>query len=447
MLIEAGLLNQIVSGKLIGDEGISFSHYVSDSREAREGSFFVALKGENTDGHLFCADAQERGAKGALLKEKMSVFPLEIIVENTLSALIILGKWVSQKNPTFTIGVGGSVGKTTTKEMIREVLSCKYQVSATPGNMNTEIGIPLYLLNDEENPQVRVVEYGAQKIGDLNLLVDIIKPSAAIITALGPSHTEYFGSLEGVKEEEGGVLLKSISETGWVVLNADDKLVMSLGSSCLKKIITYGYKGRDFRMKKINSSLEGTEIIASTPEGGVNYFMKDVMGKHMAMNSLGALAIGFLMGIPPLEGTKALTNFKPIWGRMEKKQCFGATLLVDYYNSNSLSLKASLELFSNLEGKRKILILGEMRELGLLAEEEHRKFAPIIEGLAPQVLITVGENARLFRSKGTPGNHFNDSKMAGRWLKENLKPDDLVLIKGSRGVNMEEILKVLNNGI
>lgn len=447
MLIEAVLLNQIVSGKLIGDNDISFSHFVSDSRQATEGSFFIALKGENTDGHLFCVDAQERGAKGALLKQKMGVFPLEIIVDNTLSALISLGKWVSNKNPTFTIGVGGSAGKTTTKEMIREVLSCKYQVSATPGNMNTEIGIPLYLLNEEENPQIRVVEYGAQKIGDLNLLIDIIKPSATIITTLGPSHTEYFGSLEGVKEEEGGALLKSISETGWVVLNADDKLVMSLNKGCYKKIFTYGFKGETFIMKKINSSLEGTEVTASTPEGEINYFMKDIMGKHMAMNSLGALTVGYLLGVPPWEGFKTLTNFKPIWGRMEKKLYCGALLLIDYYNSNPLSLQASLELFSSLEGKRKVLILGEMRELGLLAEQEHKKFAPVIKDLAPQILITVGENARLFRTKGVPGKHFNDSKMAGRWLKENLEQDDLILIKGSRGVNMEEILKVLNNGI
>ncbi len=377
----------------------------------------------------------------------MGVFPLEIVVENTLLALINLGKWVSQKNPAFTIGVGGSAGKTTTKEMIKEVLSCKYQVTATPGNMNTEIGIPLYLLNDEETPQVRIVEYGAQKIGDLNLLTDIIRPTSVIITTLGPSHTEYFGSLAGVKEEEGGVLLKSISETGWVVLNADDELVMSLGRDCPNKIFTYGFKGDTFLMKDSNSSPEGIKIIASTPEGEINYFMKDAIGEHMAMNSLGALTVGYLMGVPPYDGAKALSNFKPVWGRMEKKLFYGALLLIDYYNSNPLSLKASLELFSNLEGKRKVLILGEMRELGILAEEEHKKFAPVIENLSPQILITVGEKARLFRSKGVPGKHFNDSKMAGRWLEKNLIKDDLVLIKGSRGVKMEEILKVLNNGL
>ncbi len=441
MVLEASSIAKTVCGSLSGDGDSLFSHFSTDSREIEEGSFFIALKGKKTDGHLYCEDAFRKGARGALLDRRVGIFPVEIVVNNSLESLINLGKYLANDSPVFTIGVCGSSGKTTTKEMVKEVLKNKYRVSATPGNMNTEIGIPLYLLNEDPKKDIRVVEYGTQKVGDAQVLLDIIKPNGVVVTTLGPSHIEHFGSLEVMKEEEAGIMVKSIPSPGWVVINADNPFVKNLECSCTR--ITYGYEGVDFRLLKSIFRNGGTEVEAFTPEGRINFFLKYMLGEHSALNALGALAAGYLTGIEIGKGIKAVSDFQPLWGRMERKIIRGATVIVDYYNSNPLSLRVSLKVFKELEGGRKILVLGEMRELGTFSEKEHNEIAAIISEMKFDVLLTVGEKASIFLRGFPGGEHFSTAQEAGKRLKQLIQTGDLVLIKGSRGIGMEETEKEL----
>lgn len=435
MFLDSKQLSNIVKGTLIGDENFIFSHFSTDSREVKEGSLFTALKGKKTDGHLFCNDAFNRGAKGGLLQEACGVFPVEIIVENTYQALIELGKYLSSLNQIYTIGVCGSSGKTTTKEMIKNILSLKFKVSATPGNMNTDIGIPLYLLNEELDKDLRLVEYGTQKVGDAKVLLDIIKPQGAVVTTLGLSHVEHFKTLEIVREEEAGLIVKSLPSTGWVVMNADDHLVNNL--DCICKKITYGFKGEEFRLISSVLTDEGTKVQAFTPMGKVEFVLKHILGEHLAMNALSALAVGYINGVNIDDCLKVLSEFQPIWGRMEKKIIKGATIIADYYNSNPLSIKAALKVFKELKGKRKILVLGEMRELGEYSDKEHEKVRTLLSTLKYDYLLAVGEKTKIILEGSTNGEYFSSAKEAGLRLKQILKSGDLVLIKGSRGVGLE----------
>ena len=427
----------------------SFRRAVTDSRQVRRGDLFVALRGEHEDGHAFVHEAAALGAAGVLVQEMPDALADAVgvyVVPDTLAALQRLAAARRQRIPVPVIGVTGSIGKTTTKEITAAVLGARYRVLKNEANYNSEVGLPLTLLDLRPRHERAVLEMGMYGLGEIRLLCQIAQPRVGIVTNVGPSHLERLGSLEAIADAKAE-LVESLPPDGTAILNGDDPRVAAMAQRTRARVLLYGTSpGCDVRGLCPDS--RGLEGIAFTLEcgGWSKRVQTHLPGRHLLHNALAAAAAGLVEGMALDEVTTALAVAQvSLRLTMHRARC-GATILDDTYNASPSSMMAALDLLAELPGRR-IAVLGDMRELGALEAQGHRSVGQRAAEVA-QLIYVVGDLGRLTgeaaRLAGHDGVSFWSSKEeAAQDLRRRLEPGDTVLLKASRAMALETTLPLL----
>jgi UDP-N-acetylmuramoyl-tripeptide--D-alanyl-D-alanine ligase len=449
----------------------TISTTVIDSREAVPGSLFVALLGERRDGHSFIADAFAQGAIAALAEERAQEQPLPasfldtrtftlaeplppppvcLIVEDSLRALQRLAAHWRSKFEVRVIGITGSVGKSSTKELTWAVLSRRYNTLKSPGNLNNEIGLPLTLLQLRPQHHEVVLEMGMYAIGEIAELCAIARPQVGLITNVGPTHLERLGSMERIAQAKVE-LVEALPADGTAILNIDDPFVRAMADRTGARVVTYGLgQGADLWADDVQS--EGLEGVRFRLHCGqeVLHVKVPLLGRHSVHTSLRAAAVGLVEGesweeiVAGLQDVSAQLRLVAVPGPQS------STILDDTYNASPTSTIAALNLLEELPAARKIAVLGDMRELGAYQEEGHRKVGARAADVV-SLLITVGPLAGMIadeaRRSGLPAEALrvvesNEDAIAA--LSEIVGSGDMILVKGSRSMKMEEIVAALS---
>ena len=423
--------------------------YSIDSRTVRAGQLFFAVKGERLDGHDFVEQALKNGAIAAVVrKDQLSRYPREtrlLAVEDTLVALQTLATAVRKLWGKTLIAVTGSAGKTTTKEAIAHVLSTRFRVLKSEGNFNNHFGLPLMLLKLEPEYDVAVIEMGMSHAGEIRALARIAQPEIGVVTNVAPVHLEFFDSLAGIARAKYE-LVESLPANGVAVLNGDDEYVSQFGRGFKGKVVMYGTRATaDVRAEKIQSKgTEGAEfdvVIRGVRERAT----LALVGEHNVLNALVAVAVGLERGLKPAEAVGALATLAPGDKRGQVLQVGNVTVINDCYNSNPKALEAMVDALAAMAAKRRIVVAGEMLELGPAGEEMHRQAGQHIAEKKIDALLGVRGLAQAMvdgaRKAGGRAEFVAGPEEAGEWLAREARDGDVVLLKASRGVKLEKALE------
>lgn len=455
---------QNANGVLIGNPDLEVSGCIIDSRQAQEGQMFFALPGEKVDGHDFIETAWKKGAVLVIAEEDRFKGPVDaptvpedkalLLVKSVFTALQELAKAWRLELGAKVVGVTGSNGKTTTKDMIASVLSQRFRVYYNKENHNNELGLPMTILNAPLDTEILVLEMGMRGLGEIKALCNIAKPDVGVITNIGTTHLELLLTQERIAQAKWE-LIDALKKDGLAIINAEDRLSVQKAKQDFHSIRFYGVEGAF-----AEPDVRGSELRAWGPLGttfDVNHRGESTTvnlplpGKHNVLDALAALAVGKVLGVSLEEGCTGLGELKMSKMRLEVRYgIFGTTLLNDVYNANPISMQASLQVLKERAGENKTLaILGEMYELGTQAESGHREVGETLAKLGISELITVGklaeEIAHGARIAGYSEEHIQVTatrEEAVEKAKELLTlfgPWIWVLIKGSRGMKMEEI--------
>ncbi len=444
-------LDEIVEatgGRLLRKGPEVFSGLSIDSRTIKEGELFIALRGERFDGHDFLEQALQR-ANGALLSFPPSVVSGKksiIHVHNTLKALQSIARFRRLSRKVSVVGVTGTNGKTTTKEMIASILSTGHSVLSSRGNLNNQIGLPLSLsgLNGQE---VAVLELGASQPGDIDELCRIAYPDVGVVTNIGPGHLAGFGSLEVVRDTK----LEIAKYAKTLVINNDDRLLSERVDELKKqglRLITFGLSdGSDIRASKVERTQRGVSFVVSGAWGEFTVNLP-LIGLFNVYNALAAISVALMFSVDISSIRDELSRFKGVPMRVEKRQFRGALVISDLYNANPASMEEAIKELVSLKSKRAIAVLGDMLELGAYEETAHRKIGRMLSELPVDVFISVGkrmafagEEFERFANGSRKHYHVSEPEEARKVLQGIISSDDTVLIKGSRGMRLERILE------
>ena len=429
------------------------SGVTTDSRTIKGGEMFFALKGENFDGNEYALKALDAGAAYAVVDEGTPVSQIRderiVPVGNTLKALKELAAF--HRNSVMVggsrlpvIGLTGTNGKTTTKELIRSVLSVKYNVTATEGNLNNEIGVPLSVLKINDETQLAVIEMGASHPGDISSLVEVSQPDFGIITNVGKGHLLGFGSLEGVRKTKGE-LYDYISRTGGsVFLNEDLSYLREMAQERgIENVIPYGVKYDGASVLPMTADCPCLSMKIPLNCTSSLSLHTHLVGAYNADNVMTSIAVGRYFGVPVEEALKAIESYIPANSRSQMQKTESNTLIVDAYNANPVSMKAALRSLDALVAEHKIAMLGDMLELGADSVAEHKAIVYCVSEMNLDKVFLVGEEFRkALDSCGSECERiswFADSASLAEHLSKERLSGCTVLIKGSRGVRMERV--------
>jgi UDP-N-acetylmuramoyl-tripeptide--D-alanyl-D-alanine ligase len=457
--MQAGLrideIARITGGEVQGDVVDKMVNGIStDTRTITKGALFIALKGKNFDGHNFVKEAFRKGAVAVITERNYrenDSHGIVIRVNDTLKSLgDIAAYWRSKFNINL-VAITGSNGKTTTRELTASVLFRRYNLLSTEGNLNNLIGVPLTLFRLTDEYEMAVLEFGTSRFGEIKRLTEIAKPEVGVITNIAPAHLEYFKSLNGVLKEK--IQLVRTLRNGLFIYNGDDEFLASAARKIKSPKLTFGFnKNNDVRcVKIISQSGDRTQFRVKTSQFKHDFSI-NLPGRHNIMNALAAISCGIYFNLEPEEIGKGLINVYPLKGRLQTlKGIDGSVLIDDSYNSNPASVLAGLKEVIQLYRKKRIsAVLGDMLELGKGAKKFHITIGKEIARMKIYRLVTVGELAKNI-AKGAERAGFPESQIfvtddkgsAIRWLKRDLNRADVVFIKGSRGMQMEDIVKGL----
>jgi UDP-N-acetylmuramoyl-tripeptide--D-alanyl-D-alanine ligase len=438
-----------VGGKIYGKSGLTVGHVVTDSRLVRRGDFFVALPGEQFDGHSFLGEAREAGAAGALVSRLRPdlVGMTQIEVPDTLRGLQRMAEAYRGELCLKAVAVTGSNGKTSTKEMTASVLGERLSVSKTVGNFNNHIGLPLTVLAASGADEVGVFEMGMNHPGELAPLCKIARPDVAVITNVGIAHIGHLGSRAAIAGEKS-VVAESVSAGGCVVLNANDDFTDWIASRTQARVVRAGINRGDLQAREIQHTEKGETFLLT--HGSENALVKlPVHGEHMVTNACLAAGVGLSFGLRLEEIAGGLAK-TAIPGNRLKVQKLGPVLVInDAYNANPESMIAALKTAISFAVRgRKIAALGRMGELGEDSDAGHRRVGRAVAELAFDYLITVGEEARLIAQAANSAGlkrtrEANTHEQAVEALLDYLEPGDLLLVKGSLSSAMDRVVRGL----
>ena len=431
-----------------------FCDVVTDTRLVKKGVLFVALIGEKFDGHDFIQTAIEKGAAGVVVSRNYSEtelrdLPITVIqAEDTLKAYQLLAKVYRRRFSIPVIAITGSNGKTTTKDFTAAVLSANFNVLKTEANFNNEIGLPKTLLQLQANHQVAVVEMGMRGFGQIAELAEIAQPTIGIVTNVGETHMEILGSLANIAKAKAE-LVEHLDENSVAILNADNSFVAAMQSKVKGKCITFGIdKPSDLKAGHIKTVHKNCTEFDCTFKGQSYSFVLPIVGRHNVYNVLAALAVGFTLGLSAVEMQKGLTGFAATKMRFEIQQVGLYQVINDAYNASPMSMKAALETLADVAARRKIAVLGDMLELGSVSVAAHKNIGKLVADQKIDALITFGDMAaHIAQEARTAGVQLvytcKSHAEAGIALKEILQPEDTILFKGSRGMQMEKIIDLI----
>jgi UDP-N-acetylmuramoyl-tripeptide--D-alanyl-D-alanine ligase len=428
--------------------------YSIDSRSLQPGDLFIALQGDRFDGHDYVNAALEKGAVAAVVdgKRKLDADAHRLLrVDDTLTALQSLGAAARRLWGKPLLAVTGSAGKTTTKELLAHLLGTKFRVMKSSGNLNNHIGMPLQLLKLEAEHDIAVVEMGMNHLGEIRALGKLAQHDLAVVTCVAPVHLEFFSSIADIARAKYEIV-ETLPSNGTAVLNADDDYVSQFGRNFKGKVVTFGIKrAADVSAQNIQSlGVEGStfELVAGSVREQVTL---PLVGEHNVMNALAACTAAIERGVLPSHAAKALATVQPTDKRGQITELRGATVINDCYNSNPRALDAMVDALAGMKAERRILIAGEMMELGQTAEALHRESGRHAAEKKIDVVIGVRGLARALAEAACGAgvqSHFVDTpEEAGDWLARELRPGDAVLLKASRSVKLERALEMLREKV
>lgn len=424
-----------------------FNGVCTDTRKIVKDSLFIALIGENFDGHSFVNTALENGAKCVVVSRDCSLGNKQIIVKNTRQALLDLAGYYRSLFDIPVVGVTGSVGKTTTKEMIHTVMSSKYKTLKNEGNLNNEIGVPLTLFNLDKSYEAAVIEMGMNNFGEISRITAAAKPTCAVISNIGVSHIENLGSREGILKAKLEIL-EGMNDTAPLFLNGDDDM-LSKAETGNHPVTYYGLNAKycAYNAQAITSSLDETEFACGFIGGTVKACLP-FTGRHNIYNSLAALAVGNYHGISIEQGLEALKGYKTTGLRQKIVKNHSITFIEDCYNASPDSQAAAMSVLGETDCKRKIAVVGDMLELGDYSEKAHRLVGKYAFDNGVDILVTCGERAKWSAEEAEKLGvkeiySFTNHEDVTDFLANTVKEDDCILFKASRAMKLEEIIYAL----
>ncbi len=442
-----------IHGALVGgDLGVPVTGVSIDSRTLSVGEAFFAIRGHHLDGHAFVRDAAARGASCLVVHHLPDEIPPDvpvILVDDTTRALGRLAAFHRSRFAIPLVAVTGSNGKTTTKEMVATILAALGPVLKSEASFNNQWGLPLTLLRLRSEHQAVVVELGANQRGEIAALAEVARPTLGIVTTVAAVHTEFFGSLEEVQREKGS-LVRAIPAEGRVILNADDARVRAMAAEARCPVLLYGMAAEaDVRaVGPIDEAVEGMSFTLEI--GGARRLVRLAFaGGHNVLNALAGAAAGTALGLPLPEIVHGLEGARPLKGRCVWRRAGGVRVLDDTYNANPAAVDAALAILARAHGAGRILVaLGDMLELGEMAEAAHREVGRKVAQLGAVEFVGVGPLARhaaaAAREAGlVESHHVETTEDAVALLLKRLAPGDYLLVKGSRGMRMERVVDAL----
>lgn len=432
------------------------SSIVIDSRKVEKGSLFVAIRGARADGHDFIPQVMEAGALCALSEKNLGnvSFPY-ILVESCTQALKDLAEHYRRSLDIKVVGISGSVGKTSTKEMIASVLEQKYKVLKTAGNFNNEIGVPLTIFNIREEHEIAVLEMGINHFGEMTRLAKMARPDICVITNIGVAHMELLGSRDGILKAKTE-MFQYMNPKGTIILNGDDdKLSAYVPENGVKPIYFGLGHSADYRAEQIeNKGLRGTDAAFITPKSRFSAHIS-IPGEHMVHNALAGIAVGYALGMEDEEIKAGIEALRPLAGRNHLIETDTYTIIDDCYNANPISMKASIDVLAKA-GTRTVAILGDMGELGAKEKEMHYEVGRHTVKSGIHVLICIGTlSAELARGaaeaiassseNAVEIHHYEDKPAFFTDMDNVLQKNDTILVKASHAMGFEEIVKELSS--
>ena len=421
---------------------ITFCGANNDTRVLRPGQLFLALQGQR-DGHDFIPDAMERGAAAALCSRRVGEYPA-IYVEDPRIALGQIAREELKRIGARVVGITGSVGKSTTKEMIAAVLSSTYRVSKTPANHNNDIGMPMALLDMPEDTEVAVLEMGMNHFREIAYLSSIAHPDVAVIVNIGTTHMEFLGSQEGIRQAKLEIT-EGMASTGMLLLNGDDNMLRHLDREPQQRITYFG-QSEGCAVRALEVCQQEKQLQFQVEAGKLSAQVRmELEGEHFVNDALAAIAVGLKFTVPMDRIVKSLGQFQNLAGRQEIFEAKGFTIIKDCYNAGPESMAAALGVLGNRPG-RHIAVLGDMLELGDCAQAEHYKIGRIAVEKADLVFAYGNHASRIIDGTitgGMPqtrGRSYQDPDKLVADLKAAAKKGDVILFKASRGMHLEKIL-------
>ena len=416
---------------------------VTDSRQAGEGSLFLALRGERTDGHRFIPDVLSKGALAVLCEEPGEKGEPRIIVPEILPAMRQIALCNRERCSFPFIGVTGSVGKTTAKELIAAVLSARLRTFKTPGSMNGQIGMPVALMGLEPVYDAAVIEMGISLFGEMTRLTKVVRPDMAVFTNIGDAHLEALHSREGVLQAKSEILL-GMRDNAVIFANGDDALLKKADFG--RRTVLFGL-GEDCQVRAEDVHTEdGTELLCRIVCDGRSFPVRvPAYGDYMIYSVLAAAAVGMELGLSDEEIARGMLSYKTIGHRSRVVRTPYCTLIDDCYNANPTSNRAAIDSMMRLSG-RKVCVLGDMREMGENSRQLHREIGRYAAEHGVELLLAQGEEAAYF-AEGAPdiSRHFPDRASLLAALPELIRPGDVVLVKASHGPRFEDVAETIEN--
>ncbi len=414
-----------------------------DSRDVRQGSLFVALRGSRTHGHQFVPQAWNQGGVALVESAFGPVLGPALLVESPLRAMGQLTRTLINSRHVTVVGITGSVGKTSLKELTWAVLASRFVVGKSQGNYNTAIGLPLSFLRSPDNVTHFVSEMGMRGLGEIRVLTQITPPDVAIITNIGPNHLESLGSMENIQRAKGEIL-EGLKPGGIAILNRDDRLVRQLGESLEgHPVFWYGHQSSDATIEDVLVKETLTEVMLKYRGQSVTLRVPWI-GRQHGYTVAAAFLAGSILGLHVDEMASALEAVDPGSGRLQKRQIGSLSVLCDYYNASPASMKMSLEILrAQIKNSRRIAILGDMLELGSQEVPAHQEVGLFASRYA-DVVLAVGPRAKQIAQAANLermgcATWTGELEDAWQWMRANVKPGDVVLLKASHGMNFHDL--------
>lgn len=431
-------------GKYVGDaekKQLCITSVERDSRCIKDGSLFLAIKGERVDGHDYIEKCFESGACCAVCeKPPINAQKPYILVDSTLEAVKKIAKAYREKFNIPIVGVSGSVGKTSTKEMLYAVLSQKFKTHKTEGNLNNELGVPLTILSMPENTEAAVIEMGISDFGEMSRLAQIVQPTVCVLTIIGCCHLENLGDRDGVCKAKTE-MFKFAADNAEFVLNGDDDKLAQITDVNGKKPIFFGLKNSNrYYAENIKNNGEGGVSCTLCADGDKFDVVIPAIGNYMVSNALAAVAVGRILGLSDEQLKSGVEAYKTVGSRAHVINTGRIRIIDDCYNANPTSVKASLDTLSNFDG-RKIAVLGDMKELGKEDLKLHFDTGVYAKSKS-DVVISIGELSKEL-AKGANGKWFADIESAKPEILSQIKDGDTVLVKASHSMQFEKIVEFL----
>lgn len=434
---------------LCGAEETVITSFFTDSRQAKAGAMFVPIRGERTDGHAYIAAALEGGAAASFTDHPLppGEKPL-VLVKDCREALQKAAAWYREQFSIPVVGITGSVGKTTAKEMVAQALTAKFRVLKTAGNQNSQVGVPITVCGLKKEHTAAVVEMGVSMPGEMARIAAVVKPTCAVMTNIGVSHIEFMKTRENILQEKAHIA-DYLTWSGTLFVNGDDDLLPTLRESLGNKVVTFGLGPQcDWRGSDLREADKGTFFTCTSPTGEKTELFVPAAGEHNVRNALAAMAVARFLEVPAQDAVRALSAYKSPAMRQQVLEVNGLVLIDDSYNASPDSMRSALDvLVTRQVPGRRIAVLADMLELGDFSRQGHREVGEYARQKGVDLVLGVGPLSQdIVAGYGDAGLWFPENQQAIAWLQAHLQQGDALLIKGSRGMQTDEIVAALKEG-